>query len=132
MYSRFVGPIDIAIRATCKNCTFSELYEMAALSSLLKCNIRSVYPNIDMREDMTILNNIFMPAPPSTAHSSITVLWSHMLNEMDARTESNGTWSPNHFVPLLSLHGNHDSNDTSRHIAGSNVVVSVELRSQCV
>ncbi|CAF5017992.1 unnamed protein product, partial [Rotaria sp. Silwood1] len=36
MYSQFVGPIDIAIEAICKNYTFSELYETAPLCSVLR------------------------------------------------------------------------------------------------
>ena len=53
MYSRFFGPVDFAIKATCKNYTSSEMYEVTALCSILKCNIRSIYQNIDMREEKT-------------------------------------------------------------------------------
>ena len=66
MYSQYesVGPIDIAIKAICKNYTYSELYEIAALCNVLGCNIRSVYPKIDFHHYMTIWDNIFTPIPP--------------------------------------------------------------------
>ncbi|CAF3819577.1 unnamed protein product [Rotaria sordida] len=102
MYSQYVGPIDIAIKAICKNCTFSELYEIAALCNVLQCNIQSIYPKIDFQHYMAILNNVFTPVPPIIANCNISILWSHTLNEKDARETNNGTWSPNHFVPLMS------------------------------
>ncbi|CAF5155178.1 unnamed protein product, partial [Rotaria sp. Silwood1] len=51
---------------------------------------------------MTILNNVFTPAPRVIANCNIAILWSHVLNETDARAANNGPWSSNHFVPLLS------------------------------
>ncbi|CAF4580117.1 unnamed protein product, partial [Rotaria sp. Silwood2] len=102
MYSQLIGPLDIAIKTICKNYTYSELYEIAALCNVLRCNIRSIYPKIDFREDMEILNNIFRPTSPTIADCSINIFWSHVLNEIDVRAQNNMTWSPNHFVPLMS------------------------------
>ncbi|CAF4218977.1 unnamed protein product [Rotaria sordida] len=48
------------------------------------------------------MNNLFIPAPPVITNCDITILWSHVLNEIDARASNNNVWSPNHFVPLLS------------------------------
>ncbi|CAF3989282.1 unnamed protein product, partial [Adineta steineri] len=101
-YSHCVGPFDIAIQAMCRKSTFSELYEIAALCNLLKCNIRSIYPKIDLRDHTAIVNNTFMPLPPTVANCEITILWSHTLNENEVRIKNNSTWSPNHFVPLMS------------------------------
>ena len=101
-YSPIVGPIDIAIQAVCKDHTFSELYEIGALCNVLKCNIRSIYPKIDVRDHTAIANNIFMPRPPIVTDCEITVLWSNTSNEKQARIANNSTWSPNHFVPLMS------------------------------
>ncbi|CAF1123464.1 unnamed protein product [Rotaria sp. Silwood1] len=114
-YSPFAGPIDIAIQAVCKNYTFSELYEIGALCNVLKCNIRSIYPNIDVRDYTAIANNIFMPPPPIVANCEITILWSHTLNEKEARIVNNSTWSPNHFVPLMlpCIQREFDSNNQS-------------------
>ena len=102
MYSQSVGSIDIAIKSICKNRTFSEVYEIAALCNVLQCNIRSVYPRIDFSPDyMTLWDSVFTPVPPGIASCSIAILWSHMNNENVVRAMNNGTWSPNHFVPLL-------------------------------
>ncbi|CAF1457668.1 unnamed protein product [Rotaria sp. Silwood1] len=102
IYSQYVGPIDIAIKAMCKNYTYSELYEIVALCNVLQCNIQSVYPKIDFQHYMAIFNNVFKPVSPIIANCNIASLWSHALNEKDARETNNGTWSPNHFVPLMS------------------------------
>ncbi|CAF4772424.1 unnamed protein product [Rotaria sp. Silwood2] len=39
MYSQYVGSVHIASKAACKNYTFSELYEIAALCNVIRCNI---------------------------------------------------------------------------------------------
>jgi hypothetical protein len=114
MYSQFIGLLDIAIKAICKNYTYSELYEIAALCNILRCNIQSIYPRIDFREDMEILNNSFRPTSPIIANCSITIFWSHVLNEIDVRAQNNMTWSPNHFVPLISPPAYDDSDNISR------------------
>ncbi|CAF4999187.1 unnamed protein product, partial [Rotaria sp. Silwood1] len=102
IYSQYVGPIDIAIKAMCKNYTYSELYEIVALCNVLQCNIQSVHPKIDFQHYMAIFNNVFKPVSPIIANCNIAILWSHALNEKDARETNNGTWSPNHFVSLMS------------------------------
>ena len=117
-YYRFAGLVDDAIQGVCKNYTFSELYEMGALCSLLKCNIRSVYPNIDIREDMAIVNSVITPIPSIIANCTITILWSHAYNEIKARIINNTNWTANHFVPLMlpldenEIHHNDQSNLT--------------------
>lgn len=96
-------PVDIAIQDVCKNYTFSELYEISALCNILKCNIRTVYPKIDVHDDIfPIVNNTFMPRPHIVANCQITILWSNASNETQARIANNSTWSPNHFVPLMA------------------------------
>lgn len=124
MYSQYVGPIDIAIRSICKNGTFSELYEIAALSNVLQCNIRSVYPRIDFQQHMALWDSVFTPVPPVVANCSIAVLWSHAGNdENNVRAENRGTWSPNHFVPLLSPNIQHM--DESNQHSGSKLTNDV-------
>jgi hypothetical protein len=113
-YSQFVGPFDIAIQAICKNQTFSELYEIGALCSVLRCNIRIIYPEIDFQEDMAFLNNGFTPAPPNITNCKIAILWSHVLNEINARAINNTVWSPNHFVPLMSPIVDYESDDSNK------------------
>ena len=91
---------------------------MGALCSLLKCNIRSVYPNIDIREDMAIVNSVITPIPSIIANCTITILWSHAYNEIKARIINNTNWTANHFVPLMlpldenEIHHNDQSNLT--------------------
>jgi hypothetical protein len=60
---------------------------------------------------MALWNSVFTPVPPVIANYSIAVLWSHMQDENDARALNNGTWSPNHFVPLLSPNIQNESDD---------------------
>jgi len=113
-YSQFVGPFDIAIQAICKNHMCSESYEIGSLCSVLRSNIRIIYPEIDIREDMAFLNNGFTPAPPIITICAITILWSHARNEKDAREANHGTWSPNHFVPLMSPIAHYESDDSNK------------------
>lgn len=96
-----MGPTDVAIKAICKNYTYSELYEIVALCNVLRCSIRSVYPKIAFHDSMAILDNTFTPISPNTTNCNISILWSSCVNEKDNRVDNNGTWSPNHFVPLL-------------------------------
>lgn len=50
---------------------------------------------------MAIFNSVISPAPPIVASFMITILWSHSMQEIDAKIVNNGNWSPNHFVPLM-------------------------------
>ncbi|CAF1325294.1 unnamed protein product [Adineta steineri] len=102
MHKHRAGRIDIAIKAICKNRTYSGLYEICALCSVLKCNIRSVYPEIDFTAGMAVMNSIFTPIPPIVANCEVAVLWSNVRREMHVRTANNNLWSPNHFVPLFA------------------------------
>ncbi|CAF3989705.1 unnamed protein product [Rotaria sp. Silwood1] len=60
---------------------------------------------------MAICDNCFTPVSPIIANCNIVIMWSHTLNEENAREANNGTWSPNHFVPLISLDIHNDSNN---------------------
>ena len=102
MFAQYAATIDEAIKAVCKNYTYSELLEIVALCNVLRCNIRSVYPRIDFHHSMTILDNIFTPITSNVANCTTSILWSSCVNEQDNRMHNNGTWNPNHFVPLLS------------------------------
>ncbi|CAF1324604.1 unnamed protein product [Adineta steineri] len=102
MYTHRAGRIDIAIKAICKNRTYSGLYEICALCSVLKCNIRSVYPEIDFRAGMAVMNSIYIPIPPIVANYEVAILWSNVWKEMHVRAANNNLWGPNHFVPLLA------------------------------
>ena len=88
-YSQNIGPIDIAVKSICKNHTFSELYEIAALCNVLHCNRRSVSPKLDFQHYMTLWDSVFTPVPSVIADCSIAILWSHVQNENDARAMNN-------------------------------------------
>ena len=115
MYAQVIGPVHIAVQAIYKNYTFSELYEIIALCTVLKCNIRSIYPKIDFREYMAIMNNVFTSASSIIANDEIIILWSHANNENDARKANSGSWSPSHFVPLMlpAVHNDSESSNQS-------------------
>ncbi|CAF4236847.1 unnamed protein product [Rotaria magnacalcarata] len=103
-YDRFahiVGPVNEAIKNIARNFSFSELYEIAALINVLKCNIQSVYPTIDYRSDLNIMNNTFEHAQCSIASKTICLFWTHTESKIEARRSNAGNSSPNHFVPLL-------------------------------
>jgi hypothetical protein len=60
------------------------------------------------------MNNVFTPAPSIIANYEITILWSHVWNEIVARASNNNVWSPNHFVPLLASTVHHPSDYGNR------------------
>jgi hypothetical protein len=102
MCAQYAGNTDIIIQAACKKGMYSEIHEVAALCNVLQCNIRSVYPRIDFEYYKAIWDSVFTPILPVIGNCTIIILWSSTLYEKDARETYNGTWRPNHFVPLLS------------------------------
>jgi hypothetical protein len=46
-YTDNVGPLKDRWKDICKDYTHSDLYEVAALCNVLRCDIRSLYPRID-------------------------------------------------------------------------------------
>ena len=66
LYSNLIGPVSEAIRRTCNNNSFSELYELIALASVLQCEVQSVYPYIDYRAEMKSMNAVYKPMEIST------------------------------------------------------------------
>jgi hypothetical protein len=99
--------IEGSIQNACKNWSYSEIYEVAGLSNVLRCNIHSVYPRIaSMPHNTDFFNTdsyniVFKPVPPATANHTIAVLWSNMRYENVVRASRDGFWNPNHFVPIV-------------------------------
>jgi hypothetical protein len=56
-YTDNVGPLQERWKDICKDYTYSDLYEVAALCNVLRCNIRSLYPRIDYH---SVVLNIFL------------------------------------------------------------------------
>ena len=103
-YSNLIGPLENAICRACNNDQFSELYEIAALASVLQCEILSIYPYIDYRAEMKIMNSLYKPVLASTpVRGRLFIFWTNTIDELSAkaRPRSGGIWSPNHFVPLV-------------------------------
>ncbi|CAF1097149.1 unnamed protein product, partial [Adineta steineri] len=55
-----------------------------------------------------------MPLPRTVANCEITILWSPTLNENEVRIKNNSTWSPNHFVPLMSRLIQHERDNNNQ------------------
>ena len=103
-YSTVIGPLENRIRRACNNDQFSELYEIAALASVMQCEIQSVYPYIDYRAEMKIRNSAYKPVLASVpVRGRLFIFWTNTMDEssVKARPHSGGVWSPNHFVPLV-------------------------------
>ena len=99
--SKHVGPFNKALQRTCHNNRFSELYEIVALASVLHCEIQSVYPYIDYRAEMEIMNAVYKPVDTSVpSNGKVIIFWSRTEDEVSTRARG-GVWNPNHFVPLL-------------------------------
>ena len=81
---------------------------------MLRCNIRSVFPSIDIQECMAIFNSVITPAPSIVANCVITILWSHTWKEVEVRIVNNNSWSPNHFVPLMLLTDQNEISQSSQ------------------
>lgn len=96
-----LGPVDAAFQSICQVKCVSELYEVVALCNVLKCNIRSAFPNMIPEHDLETYNSILTPATPIVTNCNIALLWSHTRNESEVRAINGGHWSPNHFVPLV-------------------------------
>ena len=103
-YSNLIGLLENAISRACNNDQFSELYEIAALASIMQCEIQSIYPYIDYRAEMKIMNSPYKPALASMpVRGRMFIFWTNTMDEWSAkaRPRSGGVWSPNHFVPLV-------------------------------
>jgi hypothetical protein len=103
-YSNHVGPLSEALRRICNNNMFCEVYELAALANVLQCEVQSVYPYIDYRAEMKIMNSMYKPVELSVPlNGSIIIFWSSTEDEASTRTRPGncGIWNPNHFVPLV-------------------------------
>lgn len=105
--SKYVGPFNEALRRICNNYSFAELYELTALASVLHCEIQSVYPYIDYRAEMKIMNAIYRSVDISVpSNGKVIIFWCSTEDEVSTRARQGncGIWSPNHFVPLLQQH----------------------------
>ncbi|XP_033096396.1 vertnin-like isoform X1 [Anneissia japonica] len=88
---------------SCKDCLreggFSSAWTMHAAASVLERPIISIYPPLNGLVDncFVILNKHFTPRTSSTKRP-IRIMWT-----VFGSSGSTGTWTPNHFVPLLPV-----------------------------
>jgi hypothetical protein len=103
-YSSSIGLLNEVLRQTCKNGNYCELYELVALTNVLNCDVQSVYPYIDYRAEMKIMNALYKPLDTSTpVNGRLLIFWTSTQDELSTRNRpgNGGLWSPNHFVPLV-------------------------------
>ena len=119
--SNLIGSFSEALRSTCSNYSFCELYEIIALASVLRCEVQSVYPYIDYRAEMKCMNAVYKPVETSLpSKGRVIIFWSSTEDEVSTRTRpgNRGVWNPNHFVPLLQQ-------DRSSRTASNNLVSTI-------
>ena len=120
-YTNLIGPFDEAPRRTCNNNSFSELYELAALASAIRYTIQSVYPYIDYRAEMKIMDAVYKPMDTFTStHERLIIFRTSSEDELSTkrRPGSGGVSSPDHFVPLIHQCRSHRTASNERaHVA---------------
>lgn len=89
-----------AMFACAVNGSFSSAWTISAASTVLRTRIVSVYPPVNGLLDKTIpiLHTTFVPTKDDSPRARIVIMWSSV-----SRPSSQGMWTPNHFVPLLSM-----------------------------
>ena len=114
-FAHIIGPLDEMIKYIARNRSFSELYEIAALTNVLRCNIQSVYPRIDYRSELEIMNHTFQCTSYNESLPTVLIFWTNTQSELNARRNNGGHWTPNHFVPLLcSMNYSENENGSSQ------------------
>ena len=82
-YANLIGPFDEALRRTCNNNSFSEFYELAALASAIRYTIQSMYPYIDYRAEMKIMNAVYKPVDMYTSTDKrLIIFWTSFEDEL--------------------------------------------------
>ncbi|CAF1172501.1 unnamed protein product [Didymodactylos carnosus] len=101
---------DYVMKEMIKNFYDSSPWDLVSLPSVVKCDIRLIYPNIgdttavDFISNLPLhfshhLNTIFKPKQNVLSNGQITLLWSHKLLPKKPKTVTE--WRPNHFVPVV-------------------------------
>ena len=77
---------------TTKSSTFSSMWHVHALSTVIESTILSVYPQCNSHI-RALLNKVVQPRAGNPANRSITIMWTRT-----GPMTRQGWWSPNHFV----------------------------------
>lgn len=84
--------------SVCPNESFCGIWQICALSSVLKCKLVSIYPDLGNPMYKLTMNRSIVPRENINGDSAGFILWTTTRQDM---TFSN--WVPNHFVPLLNV-----------------------------
>ncbi|WAR01808.1 hypothetical protein MAR_008366 [Mya arenaria] len=81
-----------------KDKSFMSIWQVHALSSVLKTPIQSVYPELGNRNVRKDMHKLIKPVSGTDKEPPVFVMWTSNRDDMTPLH-----WVPNHFVPLLKL-----------------------------
>ncbi|WAR14789.1 hypothetical protein MAR_004894 [Mya arenaria] len=81
-----------------KDKSFMSIWQVHALSSVLKTPIQSVYPELGNRNVRKDMHKLIKPVSGTNKEPPVFVMWTSNRDDMTPLH-----WVPNHFVPLLKL-----------------------------
>ncbi|CAF2060651.1 unnamed protein product, partial [Rotaria magnacalcarata] len=87
-FMHIIGPLNEAMKNVARNFAFSELYEIAALSNVLKCNIRSNSQSQNHLAQPKISGSGSTPTKATTKNNSLTQVRIPQFNQEDDETRS--------------------------------------------
>ena len=77
--------------------SYMGIWQMFALSTILKCKIRSIYPSVGASLPRLLLDRTILPACNGTM-AEAKIMWSSTQQDMSEKN-----WIPNHFVPIFHV-----------------------------
>ena len=97
-----------AMLECCRDGAYSSIFTMMALSNVIGKPIRSIFPDVNGPPDPTAATMTKVFTNETIAENdTLTILWCRM----GPKTE--GTWYPNHFVPVIDTEVNSTQQKTS-------------------
>ena len=78
---------------------YSSIWTMLAATDALGISITSIYPPLNGHQDLPfkVLNTVFNSSTVWQPSTNINIMWTHT----EITSDSCGTWTPNHFVPVF-------------------------------
>ena len=100
-YDTIAGTLDDNILRAAKNYSWSSVYDIHALASILNCTITAIYPPINGLLDINVrsLNRRYLPRQQQQKQQEITIMWTSTSSPQATKE----LWQPNHFVPILTV-----------------------------
>ena len=78
--------------------SYMGIWQLFALSTVLKCPIRSTYPSLGAAVPRLLLNRLILPAC-HTISTEVIIMWSSLRTDIPKEH-----LIPNHFVPVLYIY----------------------------